>query len=142
MCKSCGQGCCDSATKCSCGEKPVDWSKPLQTRNGLKARLICSDAKLEDGSVWYVVLIRNGRFEEVRFHLQNGHLLRNRTSEWDIVNVVEKRTCWVNVWRDKGVWGRMPTSVTYNSRQEADAAKGTVSEGWELLKQIEVEYEV
>lgn len=89
-----------------------DPTKPVQTRDGRSARIICTD---RDSIYPIVALVRelNGE-ESVSFHTNNGRVTPHYggPSRVDLINVPEKHVRWVNFFpRDAEV---------YDSREEAD----------------------
>jgi len=91
-----------------------DPTKPVQTRDGNKARIICSD-RLAGQSV--VALIEHCGSEIIAWFYANGRSNSDNIDRpGDLVNVPEKHVRWVNFYHlyDGGV------HTTYKSRKEAD----------------------
>ena len=93
----------------------VDWTKPVQTRDGRAVRVLCTDAK---GSPYPVIALLIGSdgsevldtfTEEGKAH-SNAALSRN-----DLVNVPEREVRYVN-WYTSLIW----TVAVCMSRAEAD----------------------
>lgn len=66
-----------------------DPTKPVQTRRGLPARIICTNRK---GVFSIIALIMQGREEDVSSHLANGQFScgSNGIDDRDLINVPEK----------------------------------------------------
>lgn len=79
--------------------KPFDTTKPVQTRDGRKARIICTDAK---GKYPLVALVDTEENEMALNYLQNGKFFSDREHNNDLVNIPETKTVefWVNVYND------------------------------------------
>ena len=98
---------------------PFDPSKPVQTRDGRKARIICTDRKgapdyqpiialtlREDGKSEYIISVDyNGQYSE-------------SPGNNDLVNVPEKVGRWINFYRSG-------TARGHASREAADLCAGT-----------------
>lgn len=97
---------CYNNAKCSCHytaakclDKPLDLTKPIQTKDGLKARVLCTDLKTTDGPRW-VVAIANTHGEGI-YHYQPGGKYVLTPHSMDLVNVAEKIRVqgWLNVYK-------------------------------------------
>jgi hypothetical protein len=83
-----------------------DPNRPVQTRDGRPARILCTDLK---GDQPIAAAIRGaGGNETVSEFGENGQWLVGETSDTDLINVPEKRTVWVNIYED-GYTSRYPT---------------------------------
>jgi hypothetical protein len=96
-----------------------DPTKPVQTRDGRKARIICTDAK--GGNP--IVALRtseNGKYEVMELYYEDGRCQASSPG-CDLINIPEKRTldCWVNVYDRK-----CAPVCEYSSRSYADASAG------------------
>lgn len=68
--------------------KKFDPTKPVQTRDGLPARIICTDAEgLEDGPEFTIVAIVDG---EVGMYTDEGQFISDCLDPRDLVNVPER----------------------------------------------------
>lgn len=70
----------------------LDLTKPVQTRDGRKARIICSDFSGFDGRYPIIAIIKNKLGEDVSVFTKNGKLyddeiLDNVESNEDLINV-------------------------------------------------------
>lgn len=105
--------------------------KPVCTRDGRKARIICWDKK---GLVPIVALIEHENSEIFLAYYNNGrHTIRER-SDNDLMMLLEKKEGWVNVYNSLGVitFSHNP----YDTKEEAMKDKGkyyvdTVKIEWE-----------
>lgn len=94
-----------------------DPTKPVQTRIGRKARIICTDAK---GPHPIVALVDDGDGEVITLYHASGNVAWGGPKERsDLVNIPTKRKVWVNVHSYRSL-----TSVAgpYDTREEADKA--------------------
>ena len=79
-------------------EKKFDPTKPVQTRDGRKARIICTDRDFTGYSI--VALIKTESEEErIEAYRSDGSRKFYR-DDLDLINVPEKVTMYVNVYRD------------------------------------------
>jgi len=103
----------------------LDPTKPVQTRNGRKARIICVDREGKNASSKYpiIALVKaSDGSEELRSYTVDGfHFFTDEKeeSENDLVNVPEERTVWVNVYKDSG------TGCCFDTRELANEGKRT-----------------
>ena len=103
--------------------KAIDWTKPVQTRDGRKVRVLCTDGPkrspvigIVDGNTYPSIWDGKGK---------------NASSATDLINVPEKRVVWVNMYPgDHGSYG-------YDEKAIADDYCGLHREAC-----IRVEYEV
>jgi hypothetical protein len=78
--------------------KPFDLTKPVQTKNGLDVRILCTDA---DNVYPVIGLIkpRQGR-EKLAQWTEDGSFLKGlMNNDYDLVNVPTKHSGFVNVYR-------------------------------------------
>lgn len=73
-----------------------DPSKPVQTRDGRKARIICTDARLRDGRT-IAALVDMGDHESGWQFLPSGQHDADREDSIDLINIPVKREGWVSV---------------------------------------------
>jgi hypothetical protein len=100
--------------------KPFDPTKPVQTRDGRKARIVCTDSRASDMPI--IALAEMGGWAP---HLEyafgcyaDGRVSKDRDDDLDLVNIPEKVTGYVNVYRSNG--GEAWTGKIYRSRELAD----------------------
>ena len=74
--------------------------KPVCTRDGRKARIICFDLKNEEYPI--VAAIENDSFEILLTYTINGEIVKgNYKSDSDLMMLPEKKEGWVNVYKRK-----------------------------------------
>lgn len=76
--------------------------KPVCTRDGRKARIICFDAKCDNSPI--IALIENGKNEEVHKFHKDGKLFgldEDEESFKDLMMLPEKKEGWVNVYKNQ-----------------------------------------
>jgi hypothetical protein len=74
-----------------------DPTKPVQTRDGRKARIIATDLDAEQNIV-AIVEGPDGK-EYVETYCPNGHLVKNKVTVSDLINIPEKITRWGNIYK-------------------------------------------
>jgi hypothetical protein len=99
-------------------EKKFDPTKPVQTRDGRKARIVATGLNCIQGSIVAVVTHQDGG-EYASHFFDDGRYILREESDLDLVNVPEKRGFWVNFYLDRGM-----LALLYPSREEADARAG------------------
>jgi hypothetical protein len=115
---------CDTC-KATCGcpaAKPFDPTKPVQLRNGIPARIICTDQK---GDKPIVILYTQGQNENVGHRYADGRLGTN-TSARDLVNVPDVRVEYRNIWGEDG-------AGTFSYKTYVEAASKCPSSGIKRL---------
>jgi len=85
--------------------------KPVCTRDGRKARIICFD---RDWDMHIVALVSDPLGESVHYYLSNGKVDFDKQNDEDLMILPEKKEGWVNVYKD----GLLGTRV-YKTRKEA-----------------------
>jgi hypothetical protein len=79
----------------------IDWTKPVQTRDGRKVRVLCTDAP--DSPYPVIGLIDKGGEPEI-WTIGGVYAANGATSNLDIINAPEPAvtvTRWANVYEDK-----------------------------------------
>lgn len=77
--------------------KPFDVTKPVQTRDGRKARIICTD---HTGDTPIITLVTNSQdVELVYYHNLDGICLYN-SSRLNLINIPERRSIFRNIYRE------------------------------------------
>lgn len=72
-------------------------SQKVMTRDGRKARIVCTDMKNEQP---ILALITEGNREDIRFYSQNGVWCNNYPNhKFDLVFASTKKKGWINVYR-------------------------------------------
>lgn len=98
----------------------VDWTKPIQTRGGLKARVLTTDRKGTAYPVVALIEVKAGN-EQTNTYTLNGLILTNSTDPYDIINVPPepvKKSAWLNVYPSG-------TAFSYPTKERADDVAGT-----------------
>jgi hypothetical protein len=77
-----------------------DPTKPVQTRDGRKARIICTDV---DGAKTIIALVKDSVGDEIpRCYFQDGRYFTYEShSPNDLINVPETKSYWANVYPDR-----------------------------------------
>lgn len=92
----------------------IDWTKPIQTRSGRPARVLCTDLKDTEYPVAVAVLVSD-KHEAAYTYTAEGKYAIEGDEPFDIINVPEKRVRYFNVF---------DMSEGFNSRAKADRAAG------------------
>ena len=71
--------------------------KPVCTRDGRKARIICFD---RDWDMRIVALVTDPLGESVHYYLSNGKVDFDKQNDEDLMMLPEKKEGWVNVYKD------------------------------------------
>ena len=92
--------------------------KPVCTRDGRKARIICFDVKAKKP---IAALITNDDTEEAHFYYDNGRSDQYQEYRYDLMMLPEKKEGWVNVYNSLGVitFSHNP----YDTKEEALASE-------------------
>lgn len=105
--------------------------KPVCTRDGRKARIVCFD-KADERPI--VALISDNGSEFVYEYLINGKCYKNKDDSNDLMMLPEKKEGWVNI--DKGGSGKIAVSSPYSTKEEAihndnETTIDTIKISWE-----------
>lgn len=103
----------------------IDWTKPVETRDGRKVRVLCTDGPGEQPVVGLLDGFPTTWCLDGRFHVGHG---RDHGAD-----IVEKYTVWINVYPDS----ETHSHSTWRSREAADRYAGS-----SRIKCIPVEYTV
>ena len=85
--------------------------KPVCTRDGRKARIICFDAKCDNRLI--IALIENGKDEEVQKFHKDGRLFRLDESPKDLMILPEKKEGWLNIYDDTAIYDTKEHAKAY-----------------------------
>ena len=107
----------------------IDLTKPVQTRDGLKVRVLCTNMKGRD-TVAGVITDDDGTDMVDAWQADGHYNIGPEEARTDLINVPEKRVVWVNV--NPGNWMH-----TYPSKDDADEYASH-----SRLSRVRVEYEV
>ena len=98
--------------------------KPVCTRDGRKARIICFDRVTNSTNKYtghLIVLVTNPNGDEQSFYYtEKGNLAGEDeydNHKWDLMMLPEKKEGWVNI--DKGGSGKITISSPYSTKEEA-----------------------
>ena len=93
--------------------------KPVYTRNGRKARIICFDKQEGLPIVALIETKKNGRVsEEIASFYINGHAISADTdSKHDLMMLPEKKEGWMNIYSNG--YNHKVGALIYNSKEEA-----------------------
>lgn len=107
--------------------------KPVCTRDGRKARIICFDKK---GSIIPIIaLIEDENGDEFTYSFyQDGRFFDDRDDDYDLMMLIEKREGWVNVYNDYGTYH---STYIYKTEKEAISQAGTVAKNYVATVKIE-----
>ena len=75
--------------------KPFDPTKPVRTRAGAAARILCTDARGTSGNI--LALVDRGEYEAAYWFYQDGRYLRGAPHSLDLINIPERHVRWANV---------------------------------------------
>lgn len=101
--------------------KTFDPTKPVQTRDGRAARIVCTDYKAINGeSLCVLITAENGR-ESFYSHFADGSFEKGSLSQHDLVNLPEKREVWVNVYPENSIIN----DAFHPTKELADAGQAT-----------------
>jgi len=92
--------------------KPFDPTKPVQTRDGRKARIICTDKE----SVHTIVALikKSCGTEYAQTYLRDGLCYLHRESDEDLINIPERKSRW------QGLFENGTTGVFCPSKKEIE----------------------
>ena len=82
--------------------------KPVCTRDGRKARIICFD---RDWDMHIVALVSDPLGESVHYYLSNGKVDFDKQNDEDLMMLPEKKEGWININKDAGL---------FKSKEEAE----------------------
>ena len=112
--------------------KPFDFEaakagKPVCTRDGRKARIICFDFQSIENTPIVAVVQVTDKQEVIANYYEDGRRFVDGISELDLMMLPEKRKGWINIHQDD----------VYKTKEEAEAK---VSDKANYLTTIEIEY--
>lgn len=110
--------------------------KPVCTRDGRKARIICFDAKCNKP---IVALIYDCNKETVLQYLENGRFFVDQIDKYDLMMLPEKKEGWVNVYKSYNVGKKIPCMASIYPTKE-EAKKSSVV-GFDYVDTVKIEWE-
>ena len=105
---------CQSGKLCPFDLEAAKQGKPVCTRDGRRARIICFDVKAKKP---IAALITNDDTEEVHFYYDNGRSDQYQEYRYDLMMLPEKKEGWVNIYDDTPV---------YETKEKAEINSATV----------------
>ena len=95
--------------------------KPVYTRDGRKARIICFDRK---GDICPIIaLVEENGMEVTKSYDMNGRANYKNADNYDLMMLPEKKEMWINIY--EGTTGPAPGGYLYDTEEEAkDAVNG------------------
>ena len=126
---------------CASNLKPFDLEaakagKPVCTRDGRKARIICFDAKCNKP---IVALIYDCNKETVLQYLENGRFFVDQIDKYDLMMLHQKKEGWVNVYKSYNVGKKIPCMASIYPTKE-EAKKSSVV-GFDYVDTVKIEWE-
>ena len=88
--------------------------KPVCTRDGRKARIICFD---RDWDMHIVALVSDPFGESVHYYLSNGKVDFDKQNDEDLMMLPEKKEGWMNIYSNG--YNHKVGALIYNSKEEA-----------------------
>lgn len=110
--------------------------KPVCTRDGRKARIICFDAKCNKP---IVALIYDCNKETVLQYLENGRFFVDQIDKYDLMMFTRKKEGWVNVYKSYNVGKKIPCMASIYPTKE-EAKKSSVV-GFDYVDTVKIEWE-
>ena len=107
--------------------------KPVCTRDGRKARIICFDAKCNKP---IVALIYDCNKETVLQYLENGRFFVDQIDKYDLMMLPQKKEGWVNIYTS---FDGVETGIDVYETEEI--AKKNVDNSTSYLGTIKIEWE-
>jgi hypothetical protein len=77
--------------------KPFDPTKPVQTRDGRKARIVDDKYSSRGGNLVAITTLVSGA-EDVRVYFNDGRYTRRDELNVDLINIPVKHTVWLNIY--------------------------------------------
>ena len=106
--------------------------KPVCTRDGKKARIICFDLQSIENTPIVAVVQVTDKQEVIANYYENGQQFINGISELDLMMLPEKKEGWVNIYRGQ----------VYNTFEKAEEARKIAEHGGDnYLKTIKIDWE-
>lgn len=101
--------------------------KPICTRDGRKARIICFDAKCNLPII--ALITQPGGDESLVGYKSNGKLMYLNEPDCDLMMLPEKKEGWVNIYDDTPIYDTKEEAL--NRRSEIRGYIDTVKVSWE-----------
>ena len=94
-----------------------DPTKPVQTRSGRPARILCTDFKDPEYPIIAAVMCEDGSEDHQSFTADGRMYSARHMDEQDLINTTERKSFWINAFAG-GVLGS-----AWDTREEADFRK-------------------
>ena len=97
-------------------EPPIDWTKPVQTRDGTPVNILSREGRGTFPVIGYI-----GDATDVDTWTAEGKYRTNKSGPEDLMNVPEapkQREVWLNVFKNSR--GELTTGISYGSRENAN----------------------
>lgn len=109
--------------------------KPVCTRNGHKARIICFDAK-SSKPVIALITRKSDDYEEGYSFYEDGRACGDKNNDYDLMMFPERKEGWVNVYYDNDASSHRGCRYIYDTKEQAIKEDGsayitTVKINWE-----------
>ena len=109
--------------------KPFDPSKPVQTRDGRKARIVCTDMKADHGTILALVTHRERKeYEHILFVNMNGQVLEDDLCASDLINIPERTSRWAKISHSTGYADRDVAITAWHPENEQIVLLEIISE--------------
>ena len=96
--------------------------KPVCTRNGRKARIICFNLRISDNKICMIAALECGKTEIILYYDLDGKCRGESNNEYDLMMRPEKREGWVNIYRDCDGVNITKDDNIYSSKEAAIAS--------------------
>lgn len=115
-------------------EKPFNSTKPVQTRNGSNARIICINRKSDKFKI--VALVEDTTTEEAihTYCLDGSYSDSDIEHPLDLINIPEKHSAWFNFFRSEV--GVLYSNGPFSSKEEAYYNKAYSNSCWVTTTEI------
>lgn len=112
--------------------KAAKQGKPVCTRDGRKARIICFDLQSIENTPIVAAVQVTDKQEVIANYYEDGRQFVDGISELDLIMLPEKKSGWVNVY--KGIDGVTFSKHPYTSKDEAIKKSGILSSRIDTIK--------
>jgi hypothetical protein len=112
--------------------KIFDPTKPVQTRDGRKARIICTNRTERLGYPIVALIFEQNDIERIETFSVKGETLQGCPHSNDLVNVPIKKSGWINVYAD---------GTSYGVHATQNVADILVADGTKRVACIPIEWE-
>ena len=112
-------------------------TRPIVTRDGRAARVICTDRKDEQYPIMALIEIRGGLKEFGYFYTANGVFLEGTKSARDLFFAPEKKIGWINLYKDRD--DVVTDKFIIHSKEDARIQRGIYKDNY--IATIKIEWE-